>query len=131
MPDSRWSIVPFIPPSKVARLVSTSFNRAIPNGELDAFTDDLAHRIARLAPGVIQAAKTAIDALSPPMLAALKVHNDQLVATFGRAAAGDLTRIALAAGAQTREGECGLEDLPSRLASQTGVGNFPTSRGGT
>jgi len=90
-------------------------NRAIPDGELDDFVLDLARRIARLAPGVISAAKTAVDAMSAPMLGALKVQNEQLGVTFSQAAAGDLTRAALRAGAQTREGERHLEALLSGL----------------
>lgn len=90
-------------------------NRAIPDSELDAFVTDLAERIARLAPGLIAAAKAAVDATSQPMLEALKVQNQQLAETFGRPAAGALTRAALKAGAQTREGERQLEALLNAL----------------
>lgn len=86
-------------------------NRAVPDDELDEFVSDLAARMARLAPGVIAAAKTAIDATASPMLAALQVQNRQLGETFGRPAAGKLTRGALRAGAQTRSGEKQLERL--------------------
>ncbi|MDQ2764657.1 MAG: enoyl-CoA hydratase/isomerase family protein [Pseudomonadota bacterium] len=90
-------------------------NRAIPDAELDTFVSDLATRIARLAPGVIAAAKIAVDATSQPMLEALKVQNQQLGATFDKPAAGDLTRAALEAGAQTRDGERHLEELLNAL----------------
>ena len=86
-------------------------NRAIPDGELDRFVDELAKRIARLAPGVATAAMIAVDAGAPDMLPRLKVQNEQLGITFAKPAAVELTRAALGAGAQTREGERGLEHL--------------------
>lgn len=92
-------------------------NRALPDDALDAFVTTLARRIAGLAPGVIAAAKAAVDAGAPGMLDALKAQNDHLGEIFARPAAARLTKAALAAGAQTREGERDLEALLSGLAA--------------
>lgn len=89
-------------------------NRAVPDGELDAFVDRLARDIAALPDGVIAAAKAAVDANFADPLAALLVQNTLLGETFARPAAAALTREALTNGAQTREGERDLEAILHR-----------------
>ncbi len=86
-------------------------NRAVPDVELDAFVDRLAQHIAALPDGVIAAAKAAVDANFADPLAALLVQNTLLGETFARPAAAELTRQALANGAQTRDGERDLEAI--------------------
>jgi enoyl-CoA hydratase/carnithine racemase len=86
-------------------------NRAVPDAELDAFVDTLARRIAGWAPGIIAAAKQAVDANDGSILDGLKVQNEQLGVTFEQPAAAALTRAALKAGAQTRDGEKNFEQL--------------------
>ncbi|MCR6502505.1 enoyl-CoA hydratase/isomerase family protein [Shinella sp. CPCC 101442] len=86
-------------------------NRALPDGELDAFIPRLARNIARLPPGVIAAGKAAIDATQLDPLDALLEQNRLLGETFEKPAARELTRVALAAAAQTRDGERNLETL--------------------
>ena len=87
-------------------------NRAMPRTELDGFVDTLARRIAGLAPGVMDAARIAIDAaLALPLPEALRVENEQLGIAFSRPAATQRTLEALRRGAQTREGEKHLEQL--------------------
>lgn len=86
-------------------------NRAIPDAELDHFVDRLARNIAALPPGVIPAAKAALDANFGDPLDALLEQNRLLGETFSQPAAADLTRKALKAGAQTRGGERNLEAI--------------------
>lgn len=86
-------------------------NRAVPDAELDGFVDRLARNISALPEGVIAAAKTAIDANFTDPLDALLEQNRLLGETFSRPAAGDLTRRAMKAGAQTRDGELNLEAI--------------------
>ncbi len=90
-------------------------NRAVPAEELDAFVDALARNIARRAPGVAQAAKRAISVANPDLSQALEVNNRLLGETFAAPKATELTLAALAAGAQTREGEKRLEALLGTL----------------
>lgn len=90
-------------------------NRALPDEELDGFVDDLARAIASRAPGVARAAKRAIDATRPDLSAALDVNNQLLGELFSMPRAAELTRAALAAGAQTRDGEKALETVLSTL----------------
>jgi enoyl-CoA hydratase/carnithine racemase len=90
-------------------------NRALPAAELDDFVDGLARDIASRAPGMVRAAKRAVDAAMPDLHAALEANNRLLGETFGVPKAVELARAALAAGAQTREGERELEMLLARL----------------
>ncbi|MFN6980883.1 MAG: enoyl-CoA hydratase/isomerase family protein [Brevundimonas sp.] len=92
-------------------------NRALPDDELDDFVTTLALRIARLPPGVMAAAKDAVDANFNDPLDALLVQNRLLGETFARPAATELGRAALRAGAQTRDGEKILETILHSLVS--------------
>jgi len=86
-------------------------NRALPADELDDFVDTLAQRIARLVPGVIEAATTSVDAaFSLPIKEGLAVENAQLMSLFTPAAAQRTTDL-LARGLQTRDGEKALEKI--------------------
>ncbi|MDR7273459.1 enoyl-CoA hydratase/isomerase family protein [Catenuloplanes atrovinosus] len=84
-------------------------NRALPADRLDAFVDRLARNIAALPDGSIAAIKHALPPqdLSTGMLREHEAWSTQ----FTRPAAERLLRAALAAGAQTRDGERNLEDL--------------------
>lgn len=91
-------------------------NRAVPAAELDDFVDRLARHIAALAPGVAEGVVETVDA-------ALTSHQDGLAAEervlfklFSQSAAAALTHAALAAGAQTREGERELETVLDGIA---------------
>jgi enoyl-CoA hydratase/carnithine racemase len=86
-------------------------NRAVPQAELEAFVTRLAYNIAQLTPGIIPAAKAAIDANFGDPLDALLEQNRLLGETFSQPAATELTRRALRNGAHTREGEKALETI--------------------
>ena len=88
-------------------------NRALPVSELDAFVDRLARNVAALPDGVIAGAKAAL----PPrdLGEGLGREHDAWVGLFARPAAEALIRGGLAEGAQTVEGELGLEALLRRL----------------
>lgn len=86
-------------------------NRALPAEQLDDFVDGLARSIANRAPGVVRIAKKAIDASTPDLARALDVENRLLGETFSAPKARELTLAALAASAQTREGEKNLETI--------------------
>jgi len=86
-------------------------NRALPADQLDGFVETLAQQIARLAPGVIEAATTSVDAaLSLPIKEGLAVENAQLMSLFTPAAA-QRTIDLLARGLQTRDVEKILEEV--------------------
>ena len=85
-------------------------NRALPANELDHFVDTLARNIAHRAPGVLSAAKRAIDLDVHEFDEPLAVNNRLLGETFSAPKATELAFAALAAGAQTREGEKRLEE---------------------
>lgn len=91
-------------------------NRAVPAAELDHVVDTLAARIATLAPGVASATVEAVDAATVSTAGGLATANElfgQLVSTPD---AGRRGEAALAAGAQTRDGERRLEALIDGLA---------------
>ncbi|MFF5898974.1 enoyl-CoA hydratase/isomerase family protein [Streptomyces argenteolus] len=91
-------------------------NRAVPAAELDHVVDTLAARIATLAPGVASATVEAVDAAAVSTAGGLATANElfgQLVSTPD---AGRRGEAALAAGAQTRDGERRLEALIDGLA---------------
>ena len=85
-------------------------NRALPPEEFDGFVDALARSIAALPAGVATAAKAAVDSAVGPLTQGLAEENELLGQVFTESAA-ERTRAALAAGAQTREGERDLERL--------------------
>jgi enoyl-CoA hydratase/carnithine racemase len=89
-------------------------NRALPADELDAFVDRLAQHIADLPEGTIAAVKSAL----PPhdLSAGMLREHAAWAGQFVRPAAERLLRGALAAGAQTRDGERTLEELLRRAA---------------
>lgn len=92
-------------------------NRALPADELDEFVDTLAHRLAGLAPGVIEGATAAIDAaLDGPLEDGLRVENARLNQLFTPAAA-ERTSHLLTLGFQTRDGERDLEHVLNRPRS--------------
>lgn len=80
-------------------------NRALPAGDIDAFVDTLARRIAGLRPEVISITKAAVNTIAPQIPhGAYVVENEGLFAAFG----DEVTELAhklLVAGIQTREGE--------------------------
>ncbi|MGI5500808.1 enoyl-CoA hydratase/isomerase family protein [Lentzea sp. CA-135723] len=88
-------------------------NRAVPAAELDQHVDRVARTIAGLADGVVAAAKRAL----PPadLGAGLAVENDAWASLVALPAAQRLMSAALAAGAQTVEGERDLEQLVLRV----------------
>lgn len=89
-------------------------NRALPAEEIDAFVDRLARGITDLPDGTIAAVKSA---LPPQDLAAGMLREHEAWASqFARPAAAKLLRDALAAGAQTRDGERRLEHLLRAMA---------------
>jgi enoyl-CoA hydratase/carnithine racemase len=90
-------------------------NRALAPEELGPFVDALARDIASRAPGMVRAAKRAIDAAIPDLGGALEVNNRLLGETFAAPKAIELALAGLAAGAQTREGEKDLEGLFRKL----------------
>ncbi|GAB3836294.1 enoyl-CoA hydratase/isomerase family protein [Dactylosporangium cerinum] len=90
-------------------------NRALPADELDDFVDRLAARIASYPRSAVDAARKAVDAADLPLEEGLTVEGELLWPVFtGPEAAGRFTA-ALAAGAQTRDGELELADLLSRI----------------
>jgi enoyl-CoA hydratase/carnithine racemase len=84
-------------------------NRAVPADRLDRFVNRLARDIAALPQGVIEAAKRAI--VPGDLAAGLVRENDAWADLIFRPTAGSLISGALARGAQTRDGERGLESL--------------------
>jgi enoyl-CoA hydratase/carnithine racemase len=89
-------------------------NRAVPAAQLDSYVERVAHDIAALADGVVAAAKRAL----PPtdFGDALVVENDAWAGLVGLPAARQLMGDALAAGAQTPDGERDLEALMRGVA---------------
>ncbi|HXH35439.1 MAG TPA: enoyl-CoA hydratase/isomerase family protein [Plantibacter sp.] len=90
-------------------------NRSVPAEELDAFVDRIAHVIAHLPDGVVDAAK----AVLPPsdLHAGYAREEAEWSALIAGPLAIPLMNAALAAGAQTPEGEADLETLMRSLAA--------------
>lgn len=91
-------------------------NRAVPAAELDHVVDTLAARIATLAPGVARATVEAVDAAAVSTAGGLATANELFGQLFSTPHAGRRGEAALAAGAQTRDGERRLEALIDGLA---------------
>ncbi|MDQ1035205.1 enoyl-CoA hydratase/carnithine racemase [Streptomyces sp. V3I8] len=91
-------------------------NRAVPAAELDHVVDTLAARIAALAPGVARATVEAVDAAAVSTAGGLATANELFGQLFSTPDAGRRGEAALAAGAQTRDGERHLEALIDGLA---------------
>lgn len=91
-------------------------NRAVPAAELDHVVDTLAARIATLAPGVARATVEAVDAAAVSTAGGLATANELFGQLFSTPDAGRRGEAALAAGAQTRDGERRLEALIDGLA---------------
>jgi enoyl-CoA hydratase/carnithine racemase len=90
-------------------------NRALPAGEIDAFVDTLARRMARVRPAVVAAIKAVVEVTIPPARhEAFALENASLYALFTEDMVENAHR-QLAAGVQTREGERDLEGLIDRL----------------
>ena len=96
-------------------------NRALPVAELDGFVDRLARRIATLAPGVVSGAVQVIDTALSSYEDGLKAEDEVLFGLFARPAATALTNAARAAGAQTRDGELGLEALLDGIVTNEAI----------
>jgi enoyl-CoA hydratase/carnithine racemase len=91
-------------------------NRAVPAAELDHVVDTLAARIATLAPGVARATVEAVDAAAVSTAGGLATANELFGQLFSTPHVGRRGEAALAAGAQTRDGERRLEALIDGLA---------------
>lgn len=93
-------------------------NRALPDDQLDAYVDALALRIASLPAGVAEAAKEAIDAAEAggpvPDLAVEGASHAKVYPSPDYIV--DRMRRAMAAGAQTADGETDLEGLLDRVS---------------
>lgn len=85
-------------------------NRAVNQDEIDCFIETLAERIASLAPGIINAAKIAVDAAFT-ITNGIRVESNMLGKLFSEPAAVSRMVAALKAGAQTIEGERRLEQI--------------------
>ncbi|GAA4812942.1 enoyl-CoA hydratase/isomerase family protein [Streptomyces ziwulingensis] len=91
-------------------------NRAVPAAELDHVVDTLAARIATLAPGVARATVEAVDAAAVSTADGLATANELFGQLFSTPDASRRGEAALAAGAQTRDGERRFEALIDGLA---------------
>lgn len=86
-------------------------NRAMPAAGLDDFVARLAQRIASYPPDAVAIAKKAVDAAELPLEEGLQAEATLLWPLFTGPTAQDRFGRALAAGAQTADGELGLESL--------------------
>ncbi|MEU6563024.1 enoyl-CoA hydratase/isomerase family protein [Nocardia nova] len=87
-------------------------DRALPAQDLDAFVDDLAHRIAGHPPAAVAAAKRAVRVAGElPETEGLAAEAGLLMPLFTGTDAVQRFSAALEAGAQTRAGELELEQL--------------------
>jgi enoyl-CoA hydratase/carnithine racemase/SAM-dependent methyltransferase len=90
-------------------------NRALPPDDLDGYVDRLASRIASYPQAAVAGARKAIDAAAHPLEDGLKAEGELLWPVFTSPAAAARSTAALAAGAQTRDGELDLEGLLSQI----------------
>jgi enoyl-CoA hydratase/carnithine racemase len=89
-------------------------NRALPAEELGPFVERLARRIAGFPPEAVRLAKRAVDAASGPLEEGLLEEAHCFNLTLADPALDARMESALAAGAQTREGELDLPALIDR-----------------
>ncbi|WP_174238680.1 enoyl-CoA hydratase/isomerase family protein [Pedobacter sp. L105] len=89
-------------------------NRAIPEEEIDPYIETLATRIASLLPGVIDAAKNAVDAAFQNTNG-ITTESLMLGKLFSEPAAASKMLAAMEQGAQTFEGEHRLEEILNRI----------------
>ncbi|MCM3885281.1 enoyl-CoA hydratase/isomerase family protein [Frankia sp. R82] len=89
-------------------------NRSIPADELDGFVDRLALRIASYPWSAVAAAKKAVEAAALPFADGLTAEGELLWPLFTSPVAVGRFTDALAAGAQTHDGELDLEGLIGR-----------------
>ncbi|ACU63545.1 enoyl-CoA hydratase/isomerase family protein [Chitinophaga pinensis] len=90
-------------------------NRALPQDQLYTYVETLATRIAGLPAGVAAGAKKAVDAANGDRYEGLATENKLCMDLFLRPETVQLAKVALAAGAQTREGERDLEGIMNSL----------------
>lgn len=93
-------------------------NRALPTDELDAFVDTLARNIAALPEGVTAAAKAALP--TADLREGFLRENGAWAGLAFRPETQKLMMGGLKAGAQTKEGERGLEGLLRGMGAQVG-----------
>jgi enoyl-CoA hydratase/carnithine racemase len=89
-------------------------NRALSADELPGFVERLARRIAAFPPHALQLAKQAVDAATGPMADGLLAEAGYFDASLADPNLDSRFEAALAAGAQTREGELDLPALIDR-----------------
>lgn len=89
-------------------------NRAVPDGEIDAFVERLARNIAALPEGVVETIKKVV----PPVqdAAGFKAENDGWAALAFTPQTAEILKAAMQSGAQTVAGELKLEELLRSLA---------------
>jgi enoyl-CoA hydratase/carnithine racemase len=93
-------------------------NRALPADELDGFVERLASRIASYPSAAVAAAKKAVEAAALPLDDGLKAEGELLWPLFTSPTAVERFTAAVAAGAQTRDGELDLEGLLDRALAR-------------
>ena len=86
-------------------------NRALPDDELGPFVDALARRIASYPPHAVRLAKESVDAASGTLHDGLLDESMYFNRSLTDPGLDDRIDAALAAGAQTREGELDLAEL--------------------
>jgi enoyl-CoA hydratase/carnithine racemase len=91
-------------------------NRALPPGELDAFVDRLARRIASFPAEAIALAKRAVNAADAGVVDGLLEEADCFNRSVATAAARERMAAFMAGGGQTRERELGFGKLAELLA---------------
>lgn len=89
-------------------------NRAIPEEEIDSFVSTLATRMASLLPGVIDAAKNAVNAAFHNTNG-ITTESNMLGKVFGEPAAAARMIASMEKGAQTIEGERQLEKILNNI----------------
>jgi len=96
-------------------------NRALPAGDLSAFVDRLARRIASFPPEAIALAKASVDAAELPTREGLLEEAHAFQRSLATPAARERMAAFLAAGGQTPEMELNLGERIDRMASGAGA----------